>query len=291
MRGWNHSFATPSRAQVALPSSINREGASHTPQITGKFRSVEIAKVLIEITGKIAARTLAHRKERGTHFPTMALATHTNTVDAPEVGGRIRTGAGAAPRASMSQRLWDIDWKSVLPCHFGDVRVEYERLADVLPFMADVFPQTFNVGCQWFQEEMTEAKRRFGEEMDVFVFRAEAKIVGVIVAHPSDWSTYYWRITTILPEYRKRNLVVSFGSRLYALFREVGVKRMEVDTSPANRAMVRLLGNEGFIVTSTSTSERWGLCLRFTKFLDDEAERVYRRQFLDVPENPITERS
>jgi len=163
----------------------------------------------------------------------------------------------------MSQRLWDIDWKSILPWHFDDVRVEYERLADVLPFMAEVFPQTFNVGRQWLQEEMTEAKRRFGEEM----------------------------VATILPEYRQRNLVASLAEPLYARFREAGVKRMEVDTSPANRPMVRLLSNQGFIVTSTSSSERWGLSLRFTKFLDDEAERIYRGQFLDVPANTTTERS
>ncbi|MBN9160953.1 MAG: GNAT family N-acetyltransferase [Myxococcales bacterium] len=220
----------------------------------------------------------------------MALAARTNALEVPE-SGMSRVSPGEAPRVSMSQRLWDIDWKSILPWHFDDVRVEYERLADVLPFMAEVFPQTFNVGRQWLQEEMTEAKRRFGEEMDVFVFRAEAKIVGVIVAHPLDWSTYYWRVATILPEYRQRNLVASLAEPLYARFREAGVKRMEVDTSPANRPMVRLLSNQGFIVTSTSSSERWGLSLRFTKFLDDEAERIYRGQFLDVPANTTTERS
>jgi len=106
-----------------------------------------------------------------------------------------------------------------------------------------------------------------------------------------DWSTYYWRVATILPEYRQRNLVASLAEPLYARFREAGVKRMEVDTSPANRPMVRLLSNQGFIVTSTSSSERWGLSLRFTKFLDDEAERIYRGQFLDVPANTTTERS
>lgn len=202
-----------------------------------------------------------------------------------------RASAGAAPRESMSQRLWDIDWKSILPLHFDDVRVEYERLADVQPFMAEVFPQTFNVGRQWLQEETTEAKRRFGEEMDAFVFRAGAKVVGLLVAHPSDWSTYYWRVATVLPEYRQRNLLASLGELLYPPLRAAGVKRMELDTSPANRPMVRLLSNQGFIVTSTSSSERWGLSLRFTKFLDDEAERIYTGQFLDVPATTTTERS
>ncbi|MBX3208709.1 MAG: GNAT family N-acetyltransferase [Labilithrix sp.] len=191
----------------------------------------------------------------------------------------------------MSQRLWGIDWNGVLPWHFDDIRVEYARFVDVLPFMAELFPQTFNVGRQWFQEEMTEAKRRYGDEMDIFVFRDGDKIVGVITGNPSDWSTYYWRMVAILPEYRQRDLLRLFTERCFTPFREAGVRRMEVDTSPANRATVRHFSSQGFIVTSTLTSERWGLSLRFTKFLDEDAERVYTTQFLDVPKIATKERS
>jgi len=44
-------------------------------------------------------------------------------------------------------------------------------------------------------------------------------------------------------------------------------------------------------VTSTISSERWGINLRFTKFLDEEAERIYVAQFLDIPKTTTAERS
>ncbi|MBX3260360.1 MAG: GNAT family N-acetyltransferase [Labilithrix sp.] len=190
----------------------------------------------------------------------------------------------------MSQRLWGIDWRSVLPWQLDEIRVEYARLADVLPFMAELFPRTFNTGKQWLEEEMTEAKRRFGEEMDVFVFRDGEKIVGVVTGNPSDWSTYYWRVAGILPEYRRQALLTRFTERCYAPFRAAGVRRMEVDTSPGNRAMVRHLSGQGLFVTATMSSERWGQVLRFTKFLDEDAERTFTTQFLDINTTPNAER-
>ncbi|MBX3200228.1 MAG: GNAT family N-acetyltransferase [Labilithrix sp.] len=190
----------------------------------------------------------------------------------------------------MSERLWGIDWTSVLPWQFDDIRVEYARLADVLPFMAELFPQTFNVGKQWLQEEMSEAKRRFGEEMDVFVFRDGEKIVGVITGNPSDWSTYYWRTVAFLPEYRQRNLLTLFTERCFLPFRAAGVSRMEVDTSPANRATVRALSGQGLIVTAMISTERWGQLLRFTKFLDEDAARTFSTQFFDIDTTTNAER-
>jgi len=198
---------------------------------------------------------------------------------------------GVARRVSMSERLWGIDWRVLLPWTFDDVRVEYSRFADVEPFIADLYPKTFNVERQWLSEGTTEAKRRFGEEMDVFTFCADEKIVGVVAGHPTDWSTYYWRTAAILPEYRQRQLLTRLTERVGGPLRDVGVARMEVDTSPANRPMVRLFCSHGFIVTSTISSERWGINLRFTKFLDEEAERIYVAQFLDIPKTTTAERS
>ncbi|MBX3211350.1 MAG: GNAT family N-acetyltransferase [Labilithrix sp.] len=219
----------------------------------------------------------------------MAHRARVSADETPE-SGVSRVGADSRPHVSMSERLWGIDWTSVLPWQFDDVRVEYGRLADVLPFMAELFPKTFNVGKQWLQEEMTEAKRRFGEEMDVFVFRDGEKIVGVVTGNPSDWSTYYWRTVAFLPEYRQRNLLTLFTERCCAPFRAAGVSRMEVDTSPANRATVRAFSGQGLIVTATISTERWGQLLRFTKFLDEDAERTFSTQFFDIDTTTNAER-
>jgi RimJ/RimL family protein N-acetyltransferase len=191
----------------------------------------------------------------------------------------------------MSMRLWGLDWSKVLPWHFEDVVVEPTTLAEMLPFVAGLYPETFNVERRWLAEAMTEAKRRFSAEMDVFAFRIGETVVGVLAGHPSDWSTYYWRTAAFLPEYRGRHLMTRFAERCGEPLRALGVQRMEVDTSPANRAMVRMLSGQGYIVTSTISSERWGLSLRFAKFLDEEAERIYVTQFLDVPKTPTHERS
>lgn len=202
-----------------------------------------------------------------------------------------RMKVGVARRASMSERLWGLDWQSVLPWTFEEVRVEWSTLAEVDDFISELYPKTFNVERQWLREGSTEAKRRFGEEMDVFAFRTDEKIVGVVAGHPTDWSTYYWRTAAVLPEYRERRLLTRFTERVGGPLRDVGVARMEVDTSPANRPMVRLFCSHGYIVTSTISSERWGISLRFTKFLDEEAERIYAAQFLDIPKTTTLERS
>ncbi len=186
-------------------------------------------------------------------------------------------------REPMSRRLWGLDWGAVLPWQLEEISVDHEPLEAVLPFIGRLYPETFNVDGRWLQEPASDARRRFGEEMDVFVFRTSERIVGVLAGHPTDWSTFYWRTAAFLPEYRGRHILTSFTDRLYAAFREAGVQRVEADTCPANAAMVKLLSGQGYLVTSTMTSERWGLMLRFTKFLDEEAGRAFERQFLDVP--------
>lgn len=202
------------------------------------------------------------------------------------VSAVARVATGAARREPMSARLWGLDFAKLLPWTFDDVRVCTEPLEDVLPDVARIFGESFEAGEQWLHEPMTEAKRRFGEEMDVFVFRRGEAIVGVLIGHPTDWSTYYWRSAAFLPEYRGQHLLSRTVERAFALLRDAGVKRTEFETSAANHVMVRHFSAHGFVVTSTLTSERWGVMLRFTKFLDDEAARIYARQFLNGPLNP-----
>lgn len=183
----------------------------------------------------------------------------------------------------MSRRYWDLDWSSILPWEFDGFTVSYETLDDVLPFIQAHYTDIFNVDGLFFVEAPTPAKRRFGLEMDIFVFRREGQIIGLLSGHPSDWATYYWRTTAILPEFRAQGTIAKFAERSYDYFRAAGVNRMEVDTCPANRATMSLFQSQGFIVTSTAASERWGFTVRFTKFLDPNPGAVFRRQFLDVP--------
>ncbi len=190
----------------------------------------------------------------------------------------------AAPIATLSKRVLGLDWSTVLPWRFEEITVEpgeFER--DALPFIsahyAAIFGTSGDEAPRFFVEPMTDAKRRFSAEMDVFLFRADGRTVGIHLSHPSDWSTYYMRTTALLPEYRGRRLVRRMLERMEAPLRSHGVARIEGDVTPTNAAMVRVNLEQGYVVTSTSTSDRWGMLLRFTKFLRRDVEDVFVRQF------------
>jgi hypothetical protein len=105
----------------------------------------------------------------------------------------------------------------------------------------------------------------------------------LLLANPLDWSTYYMRSVAMLSEFRERRLLTRFMERSYEPLREAGVERIEGECSPANTPMMRMLVGQGFLVTSTTNSERWGSTVHFTKFLSEEADTVFRRQYCYVP--------
>lgn len=186
---------------------------------------------------------------------------------------------------SQSRRLWGLCWDTVLPWSIDDVSVEVGTFADALPFIRDHYARIFGEGSapgRFLSDPMTGAKRRFGDEMDVLAFRHEDSTVGLLMAHPLDWSTYYMRSVALLPEYRDRRLLTRLVERTFSPLREVGVERIEGDCAPTNGAMMRMLVGLGFLVTSTANSERWGAHVRFTKYLRDDAEDVFARQFCGV---------
>ena len=193
--------------------------------------------------------------------------------------------ARAPKSAPLSRKLWDLDWAQILPWSFEEVAVELGTFDEALPFIAEHYGRIFGadeLAGRFLVEAMTPAKRRFGAEMDVFLFRAEGQTVGIFMSHPSDWSTYYMRTAALLPEYRGRHLVSRFMDRICEPLREAGVFRLEGDVSPSNAPMVKLHSGQGFMVTSTSSTDRWGLVLRFTKFLREEAEAVFLKQYCGV---------
>src|SRR5262245_10721779 len=102
---------------------------------------------------------------------------------------------------TLSRRLWDIDWAERLPWTLADgSSVERGSFEDALPFMAENYAGIFGDEPERFLVEgMTDAKRRFWREMDVFVLRCDGVTAGICAGHPSDWSTYYVRTFALLP--------------------------------------------------------------------------------------------
>lgn len=186
---------------------------------------------------------------------------------------------------TLSRRIWDLDWASHLPWTFDDIVVEAGSFRDdAAPFIAEHYAAIFGSQepSRFYVEATTAAKRHFGDEMDVLCFRDAKKPVGILLGHPVDWSTYYFRSVALLPEVRDRGLLGRALSRAHDTLRSCGVDRAEGECSPSNAPMMRALAKLGYLVTATVNSERWGAMVRFTKHLHPEAEEVFLRQFCAV---------
>jgi hypothetical protein len=200
--------------------------------------------------------------------------------------------AATRPAATLSQRLWDLDWTTILPWQLDDdVTIHPGRFDEASEFARAHYPRIFGTGDgRFIVEPTTPAKKRFGAEMDIFLFHSRSiarehgddGIFGFFCGHPSDWSTYYLRSMAFLPECRRKHYGSAFFSRICEALGHAGIARIEGDTAPTNIAVGRILSKLGFIVTSTVCSERWGMLLRFTKFLESDLGASFTRQFIAV---------
>lgn len=187
---------------------------------------------------------------------------------------------------TMSKRILGLAWDDVLPLSVSGLMVRagsFER--DGLPFVRASYEALFGGASEagrFLSDPETDAKRRFAAEMDTLCLCDGPRTVGLLIGHPLDWSTYYWRSVALLPEHRARGVLAQIMERTYAPLAAAGVERVEGECSPTNAPMMRTLVKLGFVVTATTNSERWGATVRFTKFLCDEAEEVFGRQFCRV---------
>lgn len=208
------------------------------------------------------------------------------TSERPAVDGATSSVHRGARVVTMSERILGLDWATVLPWTIDDVRVQLSSFDEALPFITEHGVALFGAGNESFlREPMTEAKRRFCAEMDTFLLFKDGAPIGYWAGHPSDWTTYYARSMAILPAFRQSRVASELSRRVAETLAErTEVRRAEVDTSVANTAMTKILLGLGFVATSTFASERWGLTVRFTKFIDQEAGQIFARQFVNVPE-------
>jgi GNAT superfamily N-acetyltransferase len=185
------------------------------------------------------------------------------------------------PIESLSMRWWSLDWRAHLPVTFGAITVELATLADAEAFIGEQYPRMFAAadGASWLANPMTEAKRRFYRDADIFLFREGDRAVGLQIGHPTDWSTYYVRTVALLPDHRGRGLLAGLTAHVASVLAGVGVERLEGDIPPTNTANLLAQMRLGYVATGTLNSERWGLVVRMTKYLRDDADAAFRRQF------------
>jgi GNAT superfamily N-acetyltransferase len=183
-----------------------------------------------------------------------------------------------------SQLLWDIDWGKWLPRQITDDGIEL-RLSDIqaaMPFISAHYAEIFEQELErhrFFSEPFDGAKMRYYQTNDVFEIKHGERTVGLLIGAPSDWSTYYIRSMAVLPAYQGRQLPRCILPFVFERLAEVGVRRFEAETSPSNLVSVLNLTRLRFNITGTVLTERWGALLRFTKFVDEQAEGVFLDRF------------
>jgi len=198
------------------------------------------------------------------------------------LGGAIMSAAETTGRETTTKHLWCVDWRETFPRTVDDLVLDVGTFsADAQPFIEAHYGSAFGegAGAAFLAEPMTPAKQRYCEDMDVFVYRHQGRSVGIFMGHPLDWSTYYFRSAVVLPDYRGLHLVHVVQTVVGDRLRAAGVARMECEVSVANAKMLRVQTAGGWIITSMLDSERWGAMVRMTRFLSEDAERVFRRQF------------
>jgi hypothetical protein len=202
----------------------------------------------------------------------------------------------ARPR-SFSHDLWGIDWQSLLPITLADdgLVAEYSNFEACTPFIAANYASIFDEqpGASAFSNNRPHpAKARYYELTGDFIkFSLGGEPIGLFVGMPSDWSSYYVRSAAMLPEHQGRHAPQAFFRALFPVLAKHGVERVELDVSPANAAMMHIVTRLRFNATGTTLSERWGALIHFTKFLADDCEDIFMKQFCGGVKYQLRERA
>lgn len=183
---------------------------------------------------------------------------------------------------SLTQRVLGLDWGAHMPWPIEGGIVDVVSADEGLAFLAahrDALFEGHDQGSRFLHDAGSPARARWAREMDFFVVRVDGRLTALVVGHLSDWSTYYVRSASVLPEARNLSIPRQVLPPLFEHLARHGVERVEAETAPTNLPCLRGLQAHGFMVTSVGSSERWGTSLRLTRFLSAEAEAVFVRQF------------
>ena len=183
---------------------------------------------------------------------------------------------------SLTQRWFGLDWTEHLPWQVCGVTVDVGDFAEILPSIQRLYPALYGRAAtddRFLPDPMRPAKFRFYQEADVFVFRDADEMIGLQVAHPTDWSSYYVRTVALLPQYRGRGIVAAITRRMSELLARVGVERIEGDIPPPNIPNVIAQTKLGYVATGMLNTDRWGAMTRLTKYISDGADSVFRDRF------------
>lgn len=183
----------------------------------------------------------------------------------------------------LSEAMWGIRWAEFLPIQVTqDVTAVVSSFDQAKPFIEAHYEAIFeDDGAGRFHRSPRAAAltRYYRVAGDFFEFKLLNRTVALLIGTPADWSTYYIRSAAALPEVQGKKVIQRFFPEMFAVLKAAGVERVEAETSPSNMATLHLLSRLRFNPSGTVLTDRWGAMLKFTRFLDEAAERVFLDQF------------
>jgi hypothetical protein len=184
--------------------------------------------------------------------------------------------------APTSWRWWGLDWSRHFPWMNDGIETTVGTIDDALPFIIEHYPALFacSEGDQRFLvEPMSATKLRIYREADIFLMKDQGRVIGILMGHPTDATTYYIRTGAVLQEYQGRHLTPHLVEYLAKQLMAVGVERLESDIVVDNRKSLIAHLRTGFVLVGTHLSERHGALTRVALHLDTEARRHFKSQF------------
>lgn len=184
---------------------------------------------------------------------------------------------------TVSERIYGLNWRKHFPLDLGGgLSVDAAPAEEGLAFMRRNFAEIYRDSPPgaFLTEEYNDNKLRYYREAgDFFLFREGAKPVGIFVGTPVDWSTYFFRNCSILPEYQGKKIYQKLLVHLLKVLPHYGIDRVEGDVSPANLGHIHILNKLQFNIAGLRMTERWGSLLHFTKYLSPKHEQVFLDQY------------
>jgi len=199
--------------------------------------------------------------------------------------GQDVMGGSEEKHASLSKVIWNIPWEERFPFSIPGTDVvvtlsTYEEVADFLrQNFAKIYGESALKSPFLLLDQSEERQRYYRSVGDFFTFVQNGKIIGTFVGTAFDWSTYYLRNISMLPEYRGKKYYQAFLEYFLGCLAQSGVERAEGDIAPDNYASMHVLQKMEFVTTGLHMSERWGAMVHYTKFLKPRNRDVFLNQF------------
>lgn len=197
-----------------------------------------------------------------------------------ENGSRIE-----AEKNGMSSRIWGLHWNELLPQTLprSGATVRTARYPEIEAFARQNFARIYPEGqapTPFLWRESGANKHAFYDTSgDFFLFSLDGRDVGFFVSNAIDWSSYYLRNASFLPEVQGRGIYQEFLELLLGVLQAHGIARTEGHIAPSHHGHIHVFNKLKFKIAGIELSERWGSLVHFVLHLQDAEHEVFLKQF------------